>query len=321
GSGGESTKTLAVLVVYSGLNYVDGPISAEELPLYVQDAIDQTEFITVSADTTFGAFRASLGYPNPWKLKYVQIGNEDNLTGGLESYEGYRLEMFYAAIKAKYSDLTIMASTSEFTSNLTRPDIAGDQDNDTPPSDRADYVKYPFWLGSVGEAVFALGAERNGDRVIGMSYAPLLANMDGAQWTPTMLAHDADPARTARSTSFHVYKLLASHALTEVLPSTADAGFGPLYWVSGRDNATDAFVFKAAVYNSTAAIPMEVSFDGVGEGTVAELTILTADDVSAENILGGPDVVKYNVSSLTAGSGGLYRFTLPDASVAVLSTS
>ncbi|KAF6802978.1 alpha-L-arabinofuranosidase, partial [Colletotrichum sojae] len=297
-----------VLVVWSGLNHVDGPISAEELTCYVHDAIDQIEFITGAAGTTFGALRASLGYPNPWKLKYVQIGNEENLTGGLESYEEYRLEMFYAAIKAKYPDLTIMASTSGFTSNLMRPDVAGDQhkytipdrfvgeyfgffdhikqqtivsevvlvapNSDTLPSNRADYVKYmyPFWLGSVGEAVFALGAERNGDRVIGMSYAPLLTNMDGAQWTPTILVS----ARTARSTSFQVYKLLASHALTEVLPSTADAGFGPLYWVSGRDNATDAFVFKAAVYNSTAAIPMEVLFDGVGEGAVAELTILTS---------------------------------------------
>jgi Alpha-L-arabinofuranosidase C-terminal domain len=33
-----------------------------------------------------------------------------------------------------------------------------------------NFVLFPSWVGSVGEAVFLLGTERNSDRVIGASY-------------------------------------------------------------------------------------------------------------------------------------------------------
>jgi hypothetical protein len=32
------------------------------------------------------------------------------------------------------------------------------------------FTLYPFWLGSVAEAVFLLGAERNADKIIGTTY-------------------------------------------------------------------------------------------------------------------------------------------------------
>ena len=46
---------------------------------------------------------------------------------------------------------------------------------------------YPWWTGAVSEAVFAIGAERNGDVVIGASYAPLLCNLNSYQWTPDLI--------------------------------------------------------------------------------------------------------------------------------------
>lgn len=33
---------------------------------------------------------------------------------------------------------------------------------------------YPWWIGSVAEAVFLLGAERNADKIIGTTYVRLL---------------------------------------------------------------------------------------------------------------------------------------------------
>lgn len=38
--------------------------------------------------STYGAIRASLGYPDPFTIKYVEIGNEDFLNGGTDSYVG-----------------------------------------------------------------------------------------------------------------------------------------------------------------------------------------------------------------------------------------
>lgn len=33
-----------------------------------------------------------------------------------------------------------------------------------------DFSLYPWWIGSVAEAVFLLGAERNADKIIGTTY-------------------------------------------------------------------------------------------------------------------------------------------------------
>ncbi|KAI1372237.1 Arabinosidase A [Hypoxylon crocopeplum] len=346
-----------VLGLWSGLNYVSGPLSPDELEPYVRDALDQLEFLTGPTDTTYGALRASLGYTEPWSIKYVEIGNEDNLTGGLVSYEGYRLQIFYDDIKAKYPNITVLASASEYTMNLSISDVGGDfhryetpdgfagganfarfdhakhqtligemacvypnTPNGSAPSSFEMYSQYPFWIGSVAEAVFLLGAEHNSDRIIGATYAPLIANFNGKQWTPTLIAMDANPANTTRSTSYHVWRLLASHAAMEILPTTSDADIEPLYYIAGRDGDSGSFIFKAAVYNSTSDIPVSIAFDGVPEGMGAQLTVLTSEDPLASNVLGGPDVVNSKSSTLTAGPGGVFEFSLPDLSVAVLRT-
>lgn len=197
------------------MNFVDGVLSPDELAPYIEDALNQIEFLTGPTDTTYRALRASLGYSEPWNIKYVQIGNEGNVTGGLESYEAYRLQMFYDAIRERYPNMVILASASEFTMNLTNQKSAGissatrspmalrgpktsadsitlrtrlswekwpacspTNPGGTTPSFE-DYVEYPFWIGSVSEAVFLLGAERNSDRVIGVAYAPLLGHAEG----------------------------------------------------------------------------------------------------------------------------------------------
>lgn len=340
--------------VWSGLNYVGGPLSQEELGPWVQDALDQLQFLTGPVDTTFGALRASLGHPEPWLINYVEVGNEDNLMGGGESYVEYRLEMFYNAIKENYPNITVLASGSEYTMNLTIPDVGGDfhvyktpdgyagassfgqfddarhetligemacvypnNPNNTTPS-YEDYAEYPFWICSVSEAVFLLGAERNSDRVIGATYAPILANMNGKQWTPTLLSFDADPKRTTLSTSHHTWGLLSSSPATQTLPSAADSDLGPLYYSTGRDNATGSLLFKAAVYNSTSDVPISISFEGVVQGSKSELTVLTADDPFASDVLGGPEVVKRSTQTLIADDGGAFKFSLPSLSVATL---
>ncbi|KAL3428359.1 alpha-N-arabinofuranosidase A [Phlyctema vagabunda] len=79
-----------VWAVWDGLYLNSGPLSEDEMAPYVQDALNELEFITGDVSTTYGALRASLGYPEPWALNYVEIGNEDNLSNGLQSYIDYR---------------------------------------------------------------------------------------------------------------------------------------------------------------------------------------------------------------------------------------
>lgn len=60
--------------------------------------------------TTYGAIRASLGYPNPFTTDYVEIGNEDYFNGGSPSYYSYRFDAFYNAIHAAYPSLHLIST-------------------------------------------------------------------------------------------------------------------------------------------------------------------------------------------------------------------
>jgi alpha-N-arabinofuranosidase len=40
---------------------------------YVQDTLDELEFIMGDVSTHYGALRAKLGYPEPWVVKYIEV--------------------------------------------------------------------------------------------------------------------------------------------------------------------------------------------------------------------------------------------------------
>ena len=92
--------------------------------------MNELEFIMGSVSSPYGALRASLGYPKPWSIKFIEVGNEDNLGGGGDSYASYRFEAFYTAIKAVYPDMVVMASTVAYDFGA---DAAGDYHQYTRP--------------------------------------------------------------------------------------------------------------------------------------------------------------------------------------------
>lgn len=79
------------------------------------------------------------------------------------------------------------------------------------------------------------------------------------------------------------------------------------------------------MYNSTdsADVPVKLTFEGVEEGTTAELTVLTGPEnpYDINDPFTGVNVVETTKSTVTAGSGGAFEFDLPNLSVAVLDTS
>jgi hypothetical protein len=98
-----------VLGVYAGYSlrgeYVKpGP----DLAPYVQDALDEIEYVTGPVTTKWGAQRAKDGHPKPFPLRYVEVGNEDFFDRS-GSYDG-RFAQFYDAIKAKYPRLKVISS-------------------------------------------------------------------------------------------------------------------------------------------------------------------------------------------------------------------
>lgn len=104
-----------VLAVWAGLALNGQSVPESEIDIYVQDALDELEFLTGSVDTKYGALRAKYGHPKPWTIRYVEVGNEDNLNNGLSTYKAYRFQAFYDAITKKYPNIQILASIIDMT--------------------------------------------------------------------------------------------------------------------------------------------------------------------------------------------------------------
>lgn len=75
------------------------------------------------------------------------------------------------------------------------------------------------------------------------------------------------------------------------------------------------------MYNSTADVPVSLTFEGIGRGMTADLTILTAPDIYSMNEVGGSNIVNSQTTTIKAGKNGAFSFQLPNLSVAVLSTN
>jgi alpha-L-arabinofuranosidase len=141
--------TFSVLGVWAGLALDGGVTPKEDLQPFIDDALDEIEFVRGPADSKWGARRAELGHPEPFELNYVEVGNEDWLAGfpaGWNSYREYRFEMFYEAIKAKYPEIQVIASgaTSDPApeGETTGPNKAEGIDFTKTPSAIGDYHPY-----------------------------------------------------------------------------------------------------------------------------------------------------------------------------------
>ena len=76
-------------------------INTEESP---QDMADMIEYFNGDVSTTWGKARAADGHPEPYRVKYIQIGNEEVIWGDIAAdYDHYieRFKLLAAAMRAK----------------------------------------------------------------------------------------------------------------------------------------------------------------------------------------------------------------------------
>ena len=113
---------------------MDGNVTQpEDLQPYIDDALNELEFIAGPADSPWGSRRAELGHPKPFNLEYVEVGNEDWVAGyptGYDTYRDYRFPRFNEAIKAAYPNITVLysgATTDGYPDTHRWPsDVVGD---------------------------------------------------------------------------------------------------------------------------------------------------------------------------------------------------
>ena len=236
-----------LLAVYAGFSLRGGARITlhHELQPYIQDALDEIEYVTGDVNTTWGARRAKDGHPAPFKLHYVEIGNEDGGDREPGSYET-RFAQFFDAIKAKYPNLKLIATDPVTTRAADVIDEhyyrrseeemafhASDYDPIRRPVGRGTSEVFvgewatrvgeatPNWSAALGDAAWMIGMERNAHLVTGESYAPLFTRVDpgGMQWQVDLIGYNS--TTSYGSPSYYLQSMFATHHGDEVVSLTA----------------------------------------------------------------------------------------------------
>ncbi|MGC4102404.1 alpha-L-arabinofuranosidase C-terminal domain-containing protein [Ferruginibacter sp.] len=210
-----------VLAVYAGYSLNGDHIDAGPLlKPYVDDAIDEIEYVIGDVNTYWGAKRAADGHPAPFKLTYVEIGNEDWFDR-TNSYDG-RFTQFRNAIETKYPKLKCISTIADAqypnlkVTSGKKPEVLDEhyyRDSWSMWENASQYDKYDcngpkIFVGewatregapttnmnaALGDAAWMTGMERNADLVIMSCYAPLFVNVNTATATaPKAWQWDSD---------------------------------------------------------------------------------------------------------------------------------
>ncbi|GGB20578.1 DUF5695 domain-containing protein [Puia dinghuensis] len=208
-------------------------VTPDSLHPYIQNALDAIEYAIGAVDSKWGSVRAAAGHPNPFPLKYVEVGNEQHGPRYAERYN-----IFYDSIKARYPQIKIIASmgigdVNEYTlRGMKRVDIADEHAYkaagwamthfnhfDGYPRDKWHlYVgEYATNAGvgngdmeaALSDAVYIMSMENNGDLVKMCSYAPLLVNVNDVDWPVNLIHFDA--ARSFARISYYAIQLLSNN--------------------------------------------------------------------------------------------------------------
>ena len=278
---------------------VDDP----EFESYIQDALDVVEFANGGLNTIWGRVRAEMGHPEPFRLEYLAIGNEQWQTEESDFYR--RFEIFSARIHAAYPEIKIIGTVGPFVGTPTHADAwkwtrenlarneqfvyASDEhfykseewmyENtrmyDAYPRDALVYAgefaahiaasgagtpnapQSNTWGVALAEAAFMTGMERNADVVVMHSYAPLLARLDYAQWSPNLIWFDGESVYG--TPNYYVQKLYSLYTGEVSYPVETDTPNTYVCATSSGD-LTYVKVVNAGEETLTAEIAGDVDF-------------------------------------------------------------
>lgn len=234
-----------ILGVFAGYCLGRGGVihAGPELEPYVQEALEEIEYLIGDAKKTkWGALRAKHGHPKPFKLTYVEVGNEDFFDRS-GSYDG-RFAQFYDAIKKKYPHLQVISSIGyEQPQNMwvksRTPDLVDEHYYRNMEEMLAQSLRYdtysrtnptkifvgewatrvgsptPNMSGALGDSAWMTCMERNSDIVLLSCYAPLFVNVSqltgngrSMQWSSDLIGYDA--LNSYGSPAYHAQKMFST---------------------------------------------------------------------------------------------------------------
>lgn len=225
-----------------------GGVPLEQMDEYVQDILDLIEWANGDPKKSkWAKMRADAGHPEPFKLKYLGVGNEELVSKIFEE----RFEIIFKALKEKHPEIIVIGTAGPFSegSDYERGWEFADQqqipmldEHYYQPSgwfiynqdfyDKYDRNKAKVYVGeyashiagrvtnmetALTEAIHLLSCERNGDVVHMTSYAPLLAKEGHTQWNPDLIYFNNTEVKP--TTGYYVQKLFGQNAGNEYIPA------------------------------------------------------------------------------------------------------
>lgn len=327
-------------------------VPVDQLDPYIQDALDLIEFANGPITSKWGKLRASMGHPAPFHLKMMGVGNEQ---WGPQYVERYTY--FAKAIKQQYPDIQLINSTGPYSSgeyfnylNDTLRKMHADfldehyykppewflqnakrydnYDRKGPKIFAGEYAAHSVgvpngvtknnWRSALAEAAFMTGLERNADVVNMASYAPLLAHVDGWQWSPDLIWFDN--LHSYGTPNYYVQKMFANNRGNEVIPISLDnevvAGKDSLYASATLDTKQKVLILKVAnTIGKEQSI--RLMFDGIKTTPLSVTqTILYSKDLNGVNSLANPRAIVPE-TKMIATSGQLMEINLAANSFSV----
>jgi alpha-N-arabinofuranosidase len=342
---------LAVYAGYSlkGVHVEPGP----DLDPFVQDALEEIEFVTGDTNTTWGSRRAQAGHPEPFKLNYVEIGNEDwfDKSG---SYD-HRFAQFYDAIKSRYPSLktistigndqpegthvhsrkpdmtdehyyrsvaTFLQMSPDYAKEYDRhgPEIFGGEwaayETSFPPWDRRSWNEPPTpnLKAAIGDGVFMAAMERNSDVIRMQCYAPLFVNVNpGARQWRPDLI-GYDGISSYGSPSYYAIQMFSRNLGDEILSVTTDET--AVQGSATRDSRTGE-IFLKLVNPQTTAEMLSINLNGITSVRSRAEAITLGGDPEDSNSLSQPRKV-VPVTKTVHGVKPQFVYKVPPGSIVVL---
>lgn len=343
-----------VMAVYAGYSLDGKHINpGPDLQPFVQDALDEIEYVIGGTTTTWGAQRARDGHPAPFNLNYVEIGNEDwfDKSGSYDQ----RFAQFYDAIKAKYPRLKVISTIGDDQPESARvhgrkPDVldghyyrsvsdflrmspgyATNYDRSGPEIFVGEWAAYetsfPPWdsrserqpptpdlKAAIGDSVFMAAMERNSDLIKMQCYAPLLVNVNpGARQWRPDLI-GYNAISCYGSPSYYAIQMFSRNLGDEIL-STASIQT-PVQGCATRDSKTGEIFVKLVNPQATAATVAIRITGATALASTGTVIALTGKADGSNSIRQPRNVVP--VTTTTNGFGPNFDCTLPPFSIIVL---
>ena len=318
----------------NGSHRSDAHVPVDQLQPYIDDVLDLIEFANGDpAKNTWAKLRADMGHPAPFNLKFVAIGNEQ----WGEIYPE-NLEPFVKQVRAKYPNIKIIGTSGPNSEggdfeylwpemkrlkadlvdeHFYRPESwflkSGNRydnyDRKGPKVFAGEYAchgrgkKWNHYNAALLEAAFLTGVERNADVVHMATYAPLFAHVDGWQWRPDMIWYDN--LRSVRTCSWHVQSLYANNKGDNVLsltmnkkPVAGNDDQDGLFASAVYEKATNTVIVKVVNVGDKAQ-DVTLNLQGMKGSHEATRTVFTSPDLTAENSIEKPELIKPTTSPET----------------------